>query len=94
MDEAMKSLRQEYVTEFYIKELEKQMGYWFVKKRRPQVEALVRDVLEKCDETTTLGDLLSFFHSPYMVMCGVTFCIILNMTELMFEQKKEEKING
>ena len=31
MDEAMKSLRQEYVTEFYIKELEKQMGYWFVK---------------------------------------------------------------
>ena len=94
MDEAMKALQHEYVTEFYIKVLEKQMGYWFVKKHRPRLEELVSDILGRCDETTTLADLLSFFHSPYMVMSGVTFCIILNMAELMLEEKKEEQING
>ena len=94
MDEAIKDLRQGYVIEFYIRQIEEQMGYHSVKPRRHNLEALARDILEGCDETATLGELLSFFHSPYMIMSGVFFCAILNIAEQFSAEKKEEKING
>ena len=94
MDEAMKDLRQGYVIEFYIRQIEDQIGYHSVKPQRHNLEELARDILEGWDDTATLGELLSFFHSPYMVMSGAFFCIILNIAEQFSAEKKEEKING